>query len=442
MNAKILKDLKRQTITQFLETTKCSLPSGLDENQKVKLCSTNKFIDTTEYLSQKYSTTKYPIIIGQVSGFYETASLVGEMVSNRNKKAKPFLLFFDRNENSIQNAIFNSLLIKISDNNREFLTSLFGLKKVDIVRAFTPKKYQQYIVEVLKEEVINPSLSNEEKDQIIEEKYLTEGLIQTILEEKFTLNKLVNYAKEMNYNAESHYNLLLSKVNKRLSKEMLELFKNISHNICNHLEVNDNFQNMINDLSESIKVNGKKHILNNDEIFAGYKSMLLKNGSGNVKFLPGIDINTPKGLEELETILKSFNITNNEENSKEFPVDIAIVPKIKMLKNAYPFIKKTVQDYVMSSDNTWGTNSTATLNVYNYKSIGAEFIEEERNNRKKLTHIKKIDPVKGFPLITFIAGANFGNIYHSEVDTQNMIDMAIADGVDTVYIQGLFYSTY
>ncbi|MGE5455737.1 MAG: hypothetical protein ACM3O4_01340 [Ignavibacteriales bacterium] len=443
MDATILKNLKGQSITMFLKNTNCSLPSSLDENQKIKLCSTNKFGDTIEYLSQKYINTKYPTVLAQVSGFYETASLVGKMISTRNKKTKPFLLFFDRNPNSIQNAIFNSLLINISDNNREFLTLLFGLKKVDIVKAFTPKKYQTYINDAYKEQIIDSSLSTEEKDQIIEGKYLSEEIIKTILEEKFSFNKLFDYIKELpKYNAESHYNQLLTKANQKLSKEMLELFKQIAHNICNHLELADNYQNMIKDLSESIKVNGKNHILNNNETFSGYKSMLLKSGSGNVKFLPGIDINTPEGLKELEKILKSYNIISDQEDPKDFSVDIAIVPKIRMLKNAYPFIKKTVQDYVMSSDNTWGTNSTATLNVYDYKSIGAEFIEEERNNRKKLTHLKKINSVKGFPLISFIAGANFGNIYHSEVDTQNMIDMAIADGVDTIYIQGLFYSTY
>ena len=67
----------------------------------------------------------------------------------------------------------------------------------------------------------------------------------------------------------------------------------------------------------------------------------------------------------------------------------------------------------------------------------------ERKSRKPLKHLVPIEKQeKGFPLLTFIAGANFGNIYNSENDLQNVIDMAIADRVDTVYIQGLIYSTY
>ena len=63
-----------------------------------------------------------------------------------------------------------------------------------------------------------------------------------------------------------------------------------------------------------------------------------------------------------------------------------------------------------------------------------------KENRKPLTNLSKIK-AKGIPFVSFISGADH-EMFHSEVDTQNMIDMSIANGVKTIYIKGLFYSTY
>ena len=119
---------------------------------------------------------------------------------------------------------------------------------------------------------------------------------------------------------------------------------------------------------------------------------------------------------------------------------------MNQLKEAYPFLKKHVQDYIMlykdEKNNYFVTNSTATLDEKTLDSIGASFIEQERKNRRELKNLSSIEERNGYPLLMFIAGSNFGNIYDSEVDTNNMIDMAIANKVNTIYIQGLIYSTY
>jgi hypothetical protein len=274
-------------------------------------------------------------------------------------------------------------------------------------------------------------------------------MISNILKEEFKFKKLENYIIEkVNYDADTHYNILVETAKKHLNQPTLKIFKAVSRNICDYLAIGNNYHDFIEYLSDDLKLNADNHILSNDEVYAGYKSLLLRNGAGNIKFLPGIDISTPEGLDKLAKTLKSIKIISNKVDDNELPVDIAVIPHIRKLQNTYSFMKKTIQDYVVADRNpqktkcTWSFYPSATLNIRDYSSIGAQFIKNERDNRVELTNLRKIDPVKGFPLISFIAGANFGNIYHSEVDTQNMIDMAIADKVDTVYIQGLFYATY
>lgn len=388
--------------------------------------------------------------MGHISGFYETATLAGLLSLTCKKGTKPFLLFFDRKMNNMQNAIYNSFLISMSNNKEEFLTKLFGLNDIDIVKAFKTKEYYQFYKRALKEHFNEQVPLQAEVDKYILTKFIDDSYIDNSLKENFTLRKLEKYVTEKtDYNKDDHYNMLIIEARKHFKGEQLKLFKTVARNVCDHLGTANTYQEFIRYLVADIKRNPDGHILDRDDIFLGYKSLLYKNGSGNVKFIPKIDISTKEGLNRLIDILKQNNIIMEQDDPNKFPIDIAIIPHIHRLNNAFPFIKKNVQDYLFADANsaktkvrTWMTYPTATLNIRDHNSIGMQFIKDERKNRVPLTNLSKIDPVKGFPLISFIAGANFGNIYHSEVDTKNMIDMAIADGVDTVYIQGLFYATY
>lgn len=444
-----LKLLKKQTITQFIKEYDTSLDFQLDKEHKVKLCSSDSFEDAAQALSDKYQDKESPVIMGHVSGFYEIATLAGLTAETCKKGTKPFVLFFDRGLNNVQNAIFNSLLIKISDNKEDFLTKLFALNKIDIVKAFTPKIYYQFLKKAVEEKLVDISSPADEIDKFIEKTYIDDTIIYDTLTEKFTFKKLEEYVTGIaNYNADDHYDQLVREAKKHLNKEMLDLFKTTARNICDYLGTDNNYHDFIGYLAADLKRNSDGHILNRDDIFDGYKTLLSYNGSGNVKFLPGIDISTPEGLDKLSSVLSATNIISGQTNTNEFPVDIAVIPHIRKLQNTYSFMKKTVQDYVVADrdskkeKSTWVFHPSVTLNIRDYNTIGAQFIKDERDNRVPLTNLAKIDPVKGFPLLSFIAGANYGNIYHSEVDTNNMVDMAIADGVDTVFIQGLFYATY
>ncbi|MDD2469457.1 MAG: hypothetical protein PHI22_00810 [Bacilli bacterium] len=452
---KVIRGLKSQTISQFMRKYSKISKFNIDKDHKVKLCSSDTFINTVKDLSNKYKDKESPIIMGQVSGFYEIATLAGLTAQTCKEKTKPFVLIFDRDLNNMQNAIFNSLLINMSNSKEEFLVKLFGLRKIDILKAFDLKQYSKMLKEVRGSSDTNHFADEEELDQYIEGEYI-EGeyidneMIDNILRNQFKFKNLENYVRAMNrYDADAHYNLLIEDArNKLRDKTMFKLFKTTARNICDYLAMDNNYYDFIQYLSDDLKRNNGGHILNNDDAFLGYKSLMLKSGKGNIKFLPGVDISTPEGLEQLSSTLKAINIISDQVSNDTFPVDIAVIPHIHRLKDTYPFIKKTVQDYVVADRDSqktkcnWSSHPTATLNIRSYNSIGAQFIKDERDNRIPLTDLHKIEPVKGFPLISFIAGANYGNIYHSEIDTQNMIDMAIADGVDTICIQGLFYATY
>jgi hypothetical protein len=444
-----LKKLEILTIAQFLKKYSNISNFHLDKEHKVKLCSSDTFTAAVKDLSEKYRDKETPIIMSHVSGFYEIATLAGLTANTCKEGTKPFVLFFDRDINNVQNAIFNSLLINISENKDDFLIKLFGLSKIDVIKAFNLKEYSQLLKKANEAAGDNAFSNEKEVEKYIEKNYIDDEMINNILKDEFKFKKLENYIMESNnYDADNHYKLLINAAKGHLNQPTLKLFKMVAENICDYLAIGDNYHNFIGYLSDNLKLNVDNHILNNDEIFTGYKSLLLSNGAGNIKFLPGIDISTPEGLEKLANTLKSIKIISNKVEDNTFPVDIAVIPDIHRLQNTYSFMKKTVQDYVVADRNPqktkciWSSHPSATLNIRDYNSIGAQFIKDERESRIPLTNLHKIDPVKGFPLISFMAGSNFGNIYHSEADTQNMIDMAIADKVDTVYIQGLFYATY
>ncbi len=455
-----LKKLSSKNIAQFIKENNRDLNFKLNLDHKVKLCSSDKYDDTVKSLEEEYIDTKSPIIIGQVSGFYETATLGGLISKNKDENDKPFILFFDRETNNIQNAIFNSLLMKLSDSKEEYITNLFSLDRLNILKALKPKQYYTWFKEIVKEnfikenkdngetEILEEYFTEEDVENIMLKEYLTDEVINIILTENFNFKKLVNYIiTEFSYDPNKHYELLLKLVEGKLKGDVLNLYKKIARNICEYLSYGNNFEDFATYLLEDTKRN-KEHILNNDKTFNGFKSLIKENATGNIKFLSNIDINKYVGLNDLESILEKNGLISKEENYDDFPIDIAYIPHMYRIKHAYPFVKKYVNKFVSTNrqqrdkNGLIVSNSSVALEINDHKKIGAQFILEERENHKPLTHLDKIEPLKGFPLISFIAGANFGNIYHSEVDTRNMIDMAIANNIDTMYIGGLIYATY
>ena len=451
---------KEQRITTFLKKYG-NVSSTLNLDEKIKLCSIDDFNSVAEKLTEKYYEEKAPTIISHVGGFYVTASLAGAITQNAKSNSKTNILFFDRKDGNIQNAIYNTLLMHVCKTKEEYITTLFGLDEIDIVKCLKPSLYVSYIEEILSENNDFSDLNKSEKkakikelyeldsnalDKIIKKEYISTSLVDSILESDFNLGKIVKYASKKPYDVNNHYKLLVRKSTGKLDNDILNLFKMIASNMCEYLNRKNNYNDLIKYLSTDIKNNSKYHILANNSVFNGYKSLIKKRGNGSVKFASGIDISKEEGVQKLKNILVSEGIITNDK--EHFPIDIAFIPHINLMKEAYPFIKENVEEYINLNKtngkgrNNFSVNSTATLSVRDYKSIGAEFIKEQRENRCELTHLSKIDKREGFPLISFIAGANFGNIYHSEIDTENMIDMAIKDGVDTVYIQGLLYGTY
>ena len=452
-------NFKEETIKSFLEKYQKSLHEGFNKTEKIKLCSNEDFTMVAEQLEKEYPDKKNQNIISQVGGFYVIASLIG--IAN-NKGISPNVLFFDRKNDNLQNAIYNTLLIKCCDTKEEYLTKLFGLGEAEIIKILNPQTYITFIEEILSKDHNFQDLTKKEKnelikklyhdnqeeiDKIIKKEYIKEDTTRHLLKEEFNLKKIINYLNKRKYNQEEHYNLLISKASKKLDKETLELFKLVAKNITIYLSKKDNYQDLIKYLPEDIKINEEYHLLSNDKIYNSYRKLINQKSSGSIKFLPDIDISIEKGINELKKILNDIGFTN-EDNHEEFPIYMAFLPHIDLLKNSYSFIKNTTANYIKLNRLTgkkksfFSINSTATLEQRTYKNIGAEFIEEERNNRIPLKKIHQLEKEKGFPILSFMAGANFGNIYHSETDTQNMIDIAIANKVDTMYIQGLIYSTY
>ena len=454
-----LKKFRETNFISYMDNQEMSFDSEI-KGERVKLCSSDDFTEVAEEFEDKYAYGKAPMMIGHVGGFYVTASLAG--LAEHICISKPYILFFDRKFANIENAVFNTLLMKTCDTKEEYITKLFNLSRTDIVKALKPSLYVTYIERVLSKNEDFSNLDSKEKkdvlrrlyresqdkiDQEIEDSFITDDRIKQLLNEEFNLTKIQRYAESKHYNPIAHSLLLTKHVKGKLGKKEYDTFTTLVPHITLYLSRGDNFSDLLHYLNEDIKKNGEHHILANDDIFEGYKNLFLSRGS-YVKFASGIDISTQKGVKKLEEILRRDGFISDSLKENQFAIDLAFIPHMNQVKEAYPLLKKYVQDYIMLYRNNprnnsyFVTNSTATLDVKTLDSIGASFIDRERKNRKELKNLSDIEPREGYPLLMFMAGANFGNIYHSEVDTNNMIDMAIANKVDTVYIQGLIYSTY
>ena len=455
-----LKKFRETSFITYLENNGMSFDSEIAKGEKVKLCSSDDFTDVAKEFEEKYGYDKAPVMIGHVGGFYVTASLAG--LSEQISATKPYVLFFDRKDANVQNAIYNTLLLKSCSSREQYICKLFNISPADIIKALKPSLYVDYIEEVLSEEYDFHGLTRKEKKEVIQELYeqdkekidleikenhINRIFIDQILEQDFNLTKIAKYAQKKKYDANEHYELLKKHAMKFMTKKEQEVFLKLASHITSYLSRGDNYQDLIYYLTEDIKKNGDYHILANDDIFEGYQDLFTGRGS-YVKFVSGIDISTQKGVEKLEEILKRDGFIGDSVKENDFDIDLAFIPHMNQLKEAYPLLKKHVQDYIMvyrdesKKNNYFVTNSTATLDEKTLESIGASFIEEERKKRVELKNLSPVEERDGYPLLMFMAGSNFGNIYHSEVDTNNMIDMAIANHVDTVYIQGLIYSTY
>ncbi len=451
------KTFKEKKIKEFLDEYSDSSLAFTDG--RIKLCSSDDFNDLSQSFREIVKQKRAPIMISQVGGFYVMASLAGYAAIT--SRTKPVLLFFDKKTNNIANAIYNTLLMQACDTKERYITTLFGLENKDIIKSLNEQKYVDYIIQVFKEKEDTTNIdkkrlkikalrkyreNKEEYDEIIAREHDLAHRSMRDLEESFSISKLKEYAEKREYDPEKHYQLLMKTVKGKLSKEHEEMFEPIARAMTEYLAKGDNYRDLVNYLATDIQKNGNNHILCNNHIYDGYRSLINKKGQTAVKFVPGIDISTDSGVLKLEKILKSEGFIRQDDNSNKFSIDLAFLPHIETLQNAYPFIKKNVEQFIRvnrGGNDNFTIHPTASLNIRTYDSIGANFIEEERKNRKPLTNLTPIERAeKGFPLLTFIAGANIGNIYSSENDIQNVIDMAIADKVDTVYIQGLIYSTY
>ena len=461
-----LKRFREANFITYLENNGVSFDEDIAKGERVKLCSSDNFKELAREFREKYEDTKAPAIIGHVGGFYVTATLAG--LSDNISTSKPYVLFFDRKDANIQNAIYNTLLMKACRSKEQYICRLFGLSSVDVVKALKPELYKKFIAKVLeghpdlfdedgkplnakdKKEIITRlyNRNSKELDKQIKEEYIDHVLVEDILaSEDFSMSKIERYAKKKKYDPVDHYNHLVKYTEGKLLPREQEVFKKLAAHMTKYLAKDSNYEDLVKYLALDIKKNGECHILTDNEIFEGYKRLFNKRGS-YVKFVPGVDISTQKGVQKLEAVLKRDGFISPTKAESAFDIDIAFIPHMSQLKEAYPFLKKHVQDYIMlykNSDkrnNRFVTNSTATLEERTLDNIGATFIAQERKRRKELKDLSPIEKRDGFPLLMFMAGSNFGNIYHSEVDTNNMIDMAIANKVDTVYIQGLIYATY
>lgn len=450
------KTFKQKKIKEFLDEYADSNLKFNDE--RIKLCSSDDFNDLSMSFKNIQKKKKAPIMISQVGGFYVMASLAGHAASN--SRTKPVLLFFDRKTNNIANAIYNTLLMQACDTKEKYITTLFGLDEKDIIIALDKNKYIEYIVQVYKEKEDTTNVdrkrikikalrkyreNQDEYDEIISKEHDLPHRAKRELEENFNIANIEKYARNEGYDKDRHLEIINKAVDGKLSKEHKELFDYIAKSMTEYLSKNDNYDDLVKYLSKDIQINENNHILSNDYIYEGYKSLINKKGHSAVKFVPGIDISTDTGINKLKEILEKEKIITRD-NKNNFSIDIAFLPHIELFQEAYPFIKQNIERFIRvnrGGSNNFTIHPTASLDIRTYDSIGASFIEEERKSRKPLTNLTPIDKQdKGFPLLTFIAGANIGNIYNSEVDLQNVIDMAISDKVDTVYIQGLIYSTY
>lgn len=457
-NSTRLKKFKETSIPYFLKKQGEESTFKINKEEKIKLCSSDDFNSVAENFIDNYEGMKAPTIISNVGGFYVTASLSG-IASSKCNNSKPYILFFDKKNGNMQNAIFNSYLIQMSSNKEEYIKNLFGLSDSDIIKALKPSLYVSYIEEALNVDKDFAALPKKEKKELLKSMYeddkenidreietynISNEETSKILKAEFNLQKIQKYIKTKKYNEKEHYHNLVKLAQKNLSGDNLKLFKNIAGNMVSYLASKKNYEDLVRYLCDDIKLNNDYHILSQDDIYEGYKALFGKNIS-NVKFAPNIDISSEKGVKKLEQLLKEEKFIDETIGNDKVSIDVAFIPHISSLKESYPLIKKNVQDYIMlykDKNNYFVMNSTATLDKKTLHSIGANFIEKERKERIPIKNVSEIKPQKGYPLSMFMAGANFGNIYHDEVATNNMIDIAIANKIDTVYIQGLIYSTY
>ena len=451
------KEFKQKKIKEFLDEYAESNLKFTDE--RIKLCSSDEFNELSDNFRKLQKSNKAPIMISQVGGFYVMASLAGYAAAN--SRTKPVLLFFDKKTNNTANAIYNTILMQACDTKERYITTLFGLTDADIIKSLNKNKYVDYIIQVYKEQEDTTGIkadrirvkalrkyrdNKEEYDEIIAKEHDLAHRAMRELEESFNISNIEKYAKGKKYDKDKHLEIINKAIEGKLSKEHKTLFEPIAKSMTDYLEKGDNYSDLVQYLSSDIVKNNDNHILCNKNIYNGYKSLINSKGQSAVKFVPGIDISTENGINKLVNILENENIIQKNNNSNKFPIDIAFLPHIDTLQEAYPFIKKNVEKFIKvnrEGNNNFTMHPSAALHVRTYDSIGAQFIEDERKNRKQLKNLTPIKPQEnGFPLITFMAGANFGNIYNSEEDINNVIEMAIADKIDTIYIQGLIYSTY
>ncbi len=444
-----LKKIKEQNIIQFIKKYNNEEAFNFDIKGKMKLTSSDNFANSVNELAGKFEGADYPVIIGQVSGFFETATLAGLMANNCKSRTKPFLLFFDKNNNNIQNAIFNTLLISSCESKEEYLINVFQLSDIEILKAFDPKLYEKEFTKA--EEENTKALEKEEEPKNIEtiilEKYDKEK-IREILNKKYTLAKLEKYVSTKEYNKEAHLAQLLAAVKSNLTKEMYDYFEIIATNMCNYFAEKDNFSNHLDYLVKDIKRNKKTHILDNDEVYEGYSDLISKNGTGNIKFLPNLDISDPKDIVRLEEILNAEKIISKDIDKHKFPIEVAFIPHLRRFKEAYPLLKNNAQ-YFIETQREHGKKDDSGNYIYQRTStlfnpnFGRETVDfgkeiKDLSQSSKLQELEKLD---GYNFIS-IGGINIGYIYTSYPDLKKIIDMAKVDKVDVAFLQSLIYSEH
>ena len=391
------KSYKQKTITEFLNEYYDGSLKITDD--RIKLCSSDDFNDLSDDFRNLQRQKHSPIMISQVGGFYVMASMAGYAAAN--SRTKPVLLFFDKKSNNVANAIYNTLLIQACDNKERYITTLFGFDDKDIIKSLDENKYNEYIIQVFKEKIGDYSgidkkrlrikalrdyaENTEEYDKKIAESHDLAHRSMRVLEEKFNIAKIAEYAKSINYNPDKHLDIIMNATEGKLSKDNKKLFDEIAESMVGYLKKGDNYQDLVKYLSSDIQKNYENHILCDDEIYEGYKSLINSKGQSTVKFVPGIDISTDNGINKLEKILTSENLISEDNKVNAFPIDIAFLPHIDLLQNAYPFLKKNVERFIRvnrGTANDFSMHRTASLNIRTYESLGASFIEDERKNRK------------------------------------------------------------
>ena len=121
-----LKKFRETSFITYLENNGISFDSEIAKGEKVKLCSSDDFTSVVQEFEEKYTDEKAPVMIGHVGGFYVTASLAG--LSEHISTTKPYILFFDRKDANVQNAIYNTLLMKACTSKEQYICRLFGLQ--------------------------------------------------------------------------------------------------------------------------------------------------------------------------------------------------------------------------------------------------------------------------------------------------------------------------